>query len=159
MQKPGHETKRIVDFYYLEQQMRIVTLKSLCCRCIFCEKWSRRLSQILKHGKMKLKQSISREIFRDNRKTNYDPSNKPCSEQQSPTQPKKRSQIILKINSRTFNLKRQQRSNRNVAAAVQRATWCNAGHTHTHAPTSAARLCEHAHCEHTGAMPQRVAVL
>ena len=133
--------------------MQIVTLKSLCRRCIFREKWSRRLSQIAKTWKNEIKTiKIKRNVSRQQK-------NKLRSEQQSPTQPKKRSQIILKTNSRTFNLKRQQRSNRNVAAAVQRATWCNAGHTHTHAPTSAARLCEHAHCEHTGAMPQRVAML
>jgi len=66
MQKPGHETKRIVNFYYLEQQMRIVTLKSLCRRCIFREKWSRRLSQIAKTWKneiktIKIKRNVSRQ--------------------------------------------------------------------------------------------------
>jgi len=66
MQKPGHETKRIVDFYYLEQQMQIVTLKSLCRRCIFREKWSRRFSQIAKTWKneiktIKIKRNVSRQ--------------------------------------------------------------------------------------------------
>ena len=105
------------------------------------------LARLQKHGKMILKPSKSREIFRDNRKTNYDPSNKPCSEQQSPTQPKKRSQIILKTNSRTFNLTRQQRSNRKVAAAVQRATWCNATHTHVRAHRQ--RACASTHIAST----------